>query len=188
MASLGLTVKERGAAVATFRSINVTLMEMLAAWVPTTPEMEVKLLFGAHIWDVAQHADMLGKRTFELRLALQHSQRPGASYAAFLVDLAATRDTERRLAAFYDVMLPALSARYQAYLGQTDHLIDAPTVRILERILADHTRMLAEAGTLYRELPHLKLADADWIRAWRDRERSIETPIAAAPAAPVAVG
>ena len=52
-----LTVKERGQFVATLRYVHVSLMETLAAWVPTTPEMEVKLLFGEHIWDVAQHAD-----------------------------------------------------------------------------------------------------------------------------------
>jgi len=187
MGAVGLSVKDRGAAVATFRAINVTLMEMLAAWVPTTPEMEVKLLFGAHIWDVAQHADMLGKRTFELRLALQHSQRPVEPYAAFLTDMAAARETERRIAVFYDVMLPALGARYQSYLDATDPLIDAPTVRILDRLLADHTRMLSETQALYRELPNLKLDDAAWIRTWAERERRIDTPIAGVPAA-VAAG
>ena len=65
-----LNVTERGAHVATFRWIEVRLMETLAHWVPTTPEMEAKLLFGAHIWDAAQHADILGKRTQELRLPL----------------------------------------------------------------------------------------------------------------------
>ena len=40
----------------------VALMEIAAAWTPTTPEMEVKVLLGRHIWDFAQHADALGKR------------------------------------------------------------------------------------------------------------------------------
>ena len=77
-----LTVKERGHFVATLRYVHVTLMETLAAWVPTTPEVEVKLLLGEHIWDVAQHADSLGKRTFELRLPLQHSARAADPYVA----------------------------------------------------------------------------------------------------------
>ena len=38
---MSLSVKLRGEYVATFRAIEVHLMEMLAAWVPTTPEMEV---------------------------------------------------------------------------------------------------------------------------------------------------
>lgn len=69
-----LTVKERGQFVATMRHIHVWLMETLAAWVPTSPEMEVKILLGEHIWDVAQHADALGKRTSELRMPLQQQQ------------------------------------------------------------------------------------------------------------------
>ena len=60
-----LDVKQRGDHVATFRWIEVRLMEILSSWVPTTPEMEVKLLFGGHIWDTAQAADALGKNDFD---------------------------------------------------------------------------------------------------------------------------
>ena len=84
-----LTVRERGHFVATLRYVHVSLMETLAAWVPTTPEMEVKLLFGEHSWDVAQHADSLGKRTFELRMPLQKSMRAADGYVDFLASVAA---------------------------------------------------------------------------------------------------
>src|SRR5262245_13825631 len=96
-----LGVKERGAAVATFRFIQVSLMETLAAWVPTTPEMEVKLMFGAHIWDTAQHADAFGKRTIELRLPLQHSLRPADAYGTLLDELASVTRTPDRIAGLY---------------------------------------------------------------------------------------
>ena len=137
-----LTVKERGHFVATLRYVHVTLMETLAAWVPTTPEVEVKLLLGEHIWDVAQHADSLGKRTFELRLPLQHSVRAAEPYVAFLAEVRAIEPTPERLAAMYDVVVPGLVARQRRYLEQTDKLVDAPTVRILERYLADTARMI----------------------------------------------
>ena len=137
-----LTVKERGQFVATLRYVHVSLMETLAAWVPTTPEMEVKLLFGEHIWDVAQHADSLGKRTFELRMPLQHSVRAADAYVDFLATVAAVGPTPQRLAAMYDVLLPALAERQRRYLERTDRLVDAPTVRILERFLADRARMI----------------------------------------------
>src|SRR5687767_6908592 len=128
---MGLTVKERGEHVATFRYIQVKLMETLAQWVPTTPEMEVKLVFGAHIWDVAQHADALGKRTYELRLPLQFSLQPSDGYVARLEELATIKQTGQRIAGFYGAMLPALGTRFRNYLHQTDALMDAPTVRIL---------------------------------------------------------
>ena len=183
-----LTVKERGHFVATLRYVYVSLMETLAAWVPTTPEMEVKLLFGEHIWDVAQHADTLGKRTFELRMPLQRSLRPADLYVDFLATVAAIAPTPQRLAAMYDVVLPALAERQQRYLEKTDKLVDAPTVRILERFLTDTTRMLDSAHSLRHELPALQLADRQWAAALRTQEGTLELLAAASSPEAVAVG
>ncbi len=181
-----LTVKERGQFAATLRYVHVWLMETLAAWVPTTPEMEVKLLFGEHIWDAAQHADAWGKRTFELRLPLQHSVRPADAYADLLTELATLGPTPRRIAAVYDLLLPALATRYRRYLDETDHLSDAPSVRILERELADVTRMAEAARSLRDELPALRLTDAEWLGALQARESAMSL-LAALPVGPVAV-
>jgi hypothetical protein len=176
-----LSVKDRGRFVATMRYVHVWLMETMAAWVPTTPEMEVKLLFGEHIWDAAQHADSLGKRTYELRLPLQHSERPSDAYVRFLADVAALGPTPQRLAAIYDVVLPALTARQQRYLDETDRLVDAPTVRILERYLADTARMIEAGRALRQELPALQLHDPGWAANIQAREAAVE-PVASAPA------
>lgn len=174
-----LTVRERGRFVATMRYVNVWLMETLAAWVPTTPEMEVKILFGEQIWEVAQHADALGKRTFELRLPAQHSLRPSDVHVDLLVALAGTQRTPQRLAAIYDVVLPALATRYRRYLSQTDALSDAPTVRILERNLADGARVIESAHALRKELPELQLAEAGWSESLQRREAAIDEIVAA---------
>lgn len=182
-----LTVKERGHFVATLRYVHVSIMETLAAWVPTTPEMEVKLLFGEHIWDVAQHADNLGKRTFELRLPLQRSTRPADAYVDFLAAVAAVGPTPQRLAAMYDVLLPGVVGRQQRYVEQTDKLVDAPTVRILQRFLSDATRMIDAAHALRHELPALQLADRQWAATLQTREATLDL-LAAAPPEAVAVG
>src|SRR5688572_4843718 len=102
---MALTVKQRGRHIATFRFVEVRFMELLSAWVPTTPEMEAKLLFGPHIWDTALAADSLGKRTHELRLPPQHSLPPAAEYLHVLAEVAASDGAARRIAVFYDVML-----------------------------------------------------------------------------------
>lgn len=73
---MGLILREKAEHLGTFRWLEVFLMETLARWVPTTPEMEVKILMGRHIWDAAQHADALGKRTFELRAPLHYTLTP----------------------------------------------------------------------------------------------------------------
>ena len=36
-------------------------MRILGGWIALTPELAAKLLFGRHVWDCAQHADLLGQ-------------------------------------------------------------------------------------------------------------------------------
>ncbi|APV48486.1 hypothetical protein BWI17_01555 [Betaproteobacteria bacterium GR16-43] len=177
---MGLSVKDRGEAVATLRHVHVELMEMLAQWTPSAPEMEVKLLFGEHIWNVAQHADALGKRAHELRLPPQHSLPPVEPYAKLLAQVRAERDTARRLAAFYDALLPGLAKRYRDYLARTDALMDAPTVRILEQMLDIESRMVAQSKTLRSEIPALAKAERAWVDALVEQERRVGNLVATA--------
>ena len=169
-----LTVKERARHVATFRFVEVRLMETLAAWVPSTPEMEAKLLFGPHIWDCAESADALGRRGHELRLPLQHSLPPSARYLRLLDELAAVSGAPARIAALYDGLLPGFMARLRAYLGATDALMDAPTVRVVERILQAHERMVADAAALRAQRPELAAPEAALAARWMDMESTAQ--------------
>lgn len=182
-----LNVKQRGDHVATFRWIEVRLMEMLAAWVPTTPEMEVKLVFGAHIWETAQHADALGKRTHELRLPLHDSLEPARGYVDLLADVARVTDTSKRIAAFYECLLPGLDQRFRRYVEQVDTLLDGPTVRILEQILGDTARMAADCRALLQEVPAVRLKDHEWLGALRKRDAALSDIIVPRVSSPAAV-
>lgn len=175
---MGLNVSDRGKWVATVRCIHVDLMEMLAQWTPTSPEMEVKLMFGEHIWNVAQNADALGKRTRELRLPLQHSKKPVNAYAALLSEIRKETDTARRLGSFYDVLLPGLASRYQSYLDETDTLMDAPTVRILEEMQRAQGKMMEQCRALRAELPTLGKVDGAWLNGLRERDAGISSLVA----------
>ena len=147
----GMSVNDRAYAIATFRFISVRLMEIVARWTPTTPEMEVKILFGRHIWDFAQHADTLGKRTFELRQPEQFSRQPVDSYLALLNEVAELRSTAERLGALYDGLLPALEQRYRDYVAAADPILDEPSILIIDRIVDDMQRMRSDAAALRRE-------------------------------------
>ena len=148
-----LTIRDKADTLGTFRFVSVQLMETLARWVPTTPELEVKTLFGRHIWDLAQHADALGKRTFELRAALHYSRRPADSYGRELERLTAVTGTADRIANMYDVVLPDLAGRYDAYLRDADPLLDEPSVRVIARIVADFPRFATDHRGLIRRHP-----------------------------------
>ena len=146
------TVRQKGDTLATFRFTSVRLMETLARWIPATPELEVKIVFGRHVWELAQHADMLGTRTGELRLPLQYSRPPTEPFAEILDTLTVAKTTADRVDGFYRGMLPIMEARYREYLDQTDAVMDEPSVRILTRILADCARMRNERDHLSNDL------------------------------------
>jgi hypothetical protein len=149
---MSLPVADRARRIGTFRFVEVRLMEIVAGWTPTTPEMEAKVMFGRHIWDFAQHADALGRRMFELRQPAQRSFDPAPGYLALLEEVAATEGTAGRLAALYDALLDAVQRQYRRYVEDVDAMLDAPSLLIVERILADAGRQRAEADALRREL------------------------------------
>lgn len=146
-----LSVRERADTIGTLRHISVYCMETLARWVPTTPDLEAKVVFGRHIWDFAQHADALGRRTHELRAALHYSPAPLPAYQQALDALRAAHATGDRLAGMYDVFLPDLEARYRRYLAETDRFLDEPSVRVVERIVGELPRLIADAREVRQE-------------------------------------
>jgi len=160
---MSLSIREKADTVGTFRFLSVWLMETLARWIATTPELEVKVAFGRHVWEFAQHADALGKRTAELRAPLHYTLAPPPAYRAGLDALAARTATAERIAGIYDGVLPALEDRYRAYLAATDPLLDEPTVRVIERILADFPRLRADREALRAARPDVAAADAAWL-------------------------
>ena len=145
---MGYSVKEKAECVGTFRWIEIQFMEMLARWVPTTPEMEIKVVFGRHVWDCAQHADQLGRRAFELRAPLHYTLPAIPEYQSLLGDIAELASTRDRVSAFYGIACPSTAMQYRRYIENTDSLLDEPTVRILENVLRDYGRMSDECDRL----------------------------------------
>ena len=54
------TVKENSQRLANYRYLAIQLMEMIAGWSHTTPQLAFKATFGYHVYDHAQAADLLG--------------------------------------------------------------------------------------------------------------------------------
>lgn len=185
---MGLILREKAEYLGTFRWLEVFLMETLARWVPTTPEMEVKVLMGRHIWDAAQHADALGKRTFELRAPLHYTLTPLSPYLDLMKELAAVEDTPGRIQVIYDVLLPALTARYQEYLNGSDSLLDEPSYRVIQVILNDYARMRQESEALREQLKETLAFDASRAEEWRRKEVAIADVVPRGSGATLAVG
>lgn len=160
------TIGQKADAIATFRYLSVFLMETLARWTPLTPELEVKVLFGRHLWEFAQHADVLGQRTSELRAGLHYTRPPVTAYKTALDEMAGFEATADRVNAVYEVLVPELARRYEEDLRDADPLLDQPTIRIVERIKGDLARLPAERRELLAEV-ELPAADAAWLARLR---------------------
>ena len=170
---VGLNVQQRAESLGTFRWIAVRMMRRLAEWIPTTPEMEVKVLFGRHVWDCARHADAFGRRAFELRAPLHYTLAPTQQYLDWLEPLEGLQSAADRVCALYDVAFPSFGLRYAAYLDATDALMDEPTVRILESAMADLQRMESDRVRLLEGL-NLGIATID-AQAARAHEAGMAT-------------
>jgi hypothetical protein len=145
-------IQQKADAIATFRFVSVFTMETLARWTPRTPELEAKILFGRHIWEFAQHADILGQRTAELRAGLHYTRRPVAAYASVLENAAELTQTASRVGVVYDAIVPDLVRRYRAVLAESDPIVDQPSVRLIERILGDLDRLAVERRELLADI------------------------------------
>lgn len=187
---MSLTVKQRAEHLGTFRFVQVHLLETLAHWVPSTPEMEIKVLFGRHIWDLAQQADAIGQRTNELRAPLHFTVPPVEGYLEVLRQVRSIEATEERVAAFYDVALRDLETRYRQYLDETDSLLDEPSCRVVRRALGDFERMRADREDALQEWPNLHNGHSSRLKELAQSaagERTIVSPRVVAGAAREAV-
>jgi hypothetical protein len=154
-----------------YRYAEERLMRMLGGWIALSPELPVKLLFGRHVWDCAQHADLWGRRLPELRAPAQQSEPPNDAFVRF-VDLLEGRegpgDSSDRVVGVYRVLKPHLLATYEAHLAAANPIYEPPTRRILERCIGEERRHVAAGAVVLERL----LTDAGQRRraeAWETR-------------------
>ena len=128
-------------------------MRVLGGWIALSPELPAKLLFGRHVWDCAQHADLWGRRLPELRAAAQQSEPAGPGLVAVL-DLVETSEnpgqTVERVTAIYCVLKPHLATLYERHLAVANPVYEPPTRRILARVIEEERRHAA-AGAIVLE-------------------------------------
>jgi hypothetical protein len=154
-------------------------MRILGGWIALTPEVPVKLLFGRHVWDCAQHADLWGKRLPELRSPAQQSE-PANERVVAVMDLIESRETPgatpERVTGLYRVLKPHLAATYARHLADANGIYEPPTRRILQRCLDEERRHVAAGALIIARLG----ANADWRRRAEEWEQRLIAALGAA--------
>jgi hypothetical protein len=138
-----------------YRYAEDRLMRALGGWIALSPELPVKLLFGRHVWDCAQHADLWGQRLPELRAPAQQSEPPNERFVRFMELLErreAPGDSVERVVGVYRVLKPHLLATYEAHLVAANPIYEPPTRRILERCAGEERRHVAAGAAVLTRL------------------------------------
>jgi hypothetical protein len=138
-----------------YRWLEERLMRILGGWIALTPELPIKLLFGRHVWDCAQHADLWRRRLPELRAPAHQGEPPSADFAR-LVALIESRqgrhESVDRVVAIYRVLKPHLVAAYETHLSEANRVYEPPTRRILSRCLDEERRHVAAGAVVLDRL------------------------------------
>ena len=147
-------------------------MRILGGWIALTPELPIKLLFGRHVWDCAQHADLWGRRLPELRSPAHQGEPPSAEFAR-LVTLIESRqgrhESIERVVGIYRVLKPHLVTAYETHLGEANPVYEPPTRRILSRCLDEERRHVAAGAVVLDRLQGSPRARAvEWARRLGD--------------------
>lgn len=130
------SVQENSRRLANYRYLEVELMELLAGWSHTTPQLALKATCGYHVYDHAQAADMLGERLEQLRSSRERGEPATDAFAQLCEYVWLLDSTVDRLVAVYRVLEPHLVSTYVYHADATDPLADAPTVRLLRHLAA----------------------------------------------------
>jgi hypothetical protein len=154
-----------------YRHAEERMMRVLGGWIALTPELSVKLLFGRHVWDCAQHADLWGRRLPELRSPAQQSEPANAAFADLLATIEAPEQpgqTIERVVGIYRVLKRHLLAEYERHLAVANPVYEPPTRRILQRCIQEERRHVAAGVTILEVLTRDASARAR-AEAWERR-------------------
>src|SRR5919204_2045726 len=106
--------------VRAYRYVEERTMRILGGWIALTPELPAKLLFGRHVWDCAQHADLWGRRLPELRAPAQRSEPPNDAMVALMATIESAEERAQsveRVVGIYRVLKRHLVALYERHLA-----------------------------------------------------------------------
>lgn len=116
-----------------------------ASWIPAIAALEVKTSLARHLWQIAETANSLRERVFELRFPNRMMEEEGSDRA--LVALFDAVKDSPSFSAFLlgvgRVLLPAMCDAYQSYLKASDLIADGPTHRFLTLAVAEKAEQIS---------------------------------------------
>jgi len=141
-----ITIEQNTEIIKRYAFLERAAMRALAGWLPGVPEWEAKNEFGLHIWESADHVELIYQRLRELRT---HSPERGLSEALrkFGDELAHAGNTAEVIAGVYLVAKKGLLGALRQHPDATWSAFDSPTVKVAEKLFPALERQVAWAET-----------------------------------------
>ena len=174
-----------------YKWFEMRMFELMAGWIATVPELDIKIRLGAHSYHHAFHSELWHKRLPELREMNPDRKTvpPNPEFEVFVEALGAPEGDDKtieKLVGMYRVALPAVIATYTYHRNNTSQITDSPTIRSLNFCLNDDLEEWVEAemtiqslitsGDDARDAPPITRPNSQpscWLRAGsRDQARS----------------
>ena len=131
------------------RWVEMELFRVSGGWVPSTPEPDVRVAWAVQSQHHGWHAEVLRERLPELRhLDVETLTAPPAGWAATLLAVDALTSTPDRLAAWFELVVPALVAEYESLAEGVDEVATPGLRRWLDHVLLDERSDAVEGAAL----------------------------------------
>lgn len=138
------TVEDNQKRLLRFFLFERSMLRALAGWSMGTPEFEVKVEYGRHIYYHAEAGMRLRTRLSELRTADETTDKfAAADISELFGELLYSESPAHFVAAIYGVVLPHMRQAYVEHAAHTDQVADAPTIRLIRQTLIDYDEMIA---------------------------------------------
>ncbi len=140
----GLSIEACVARLKRYHYAFKRLHQIFNARIASEPIYELKMGFSLHAHLCAEHVDALRKRVGEMREPpLGLDVVPDENLEIFFDEILAAPTTEELIEGIYGKVIPALWQALENHIAQTNHLADAPSVRLCRFALLEVADMLA---------------------------------------------
>ena len=142
---LALSPTETAAKLAAYSEALSGCYSLLGSWAADIPEVEVKIMIGAHLFHDVSAVEKLRGRIQSLCGENVSPSENWQRWRPMLVALSRTRGTLPRIRGMYLSLKAGLSAEIRTHSAGLHHVWDEPTLLILEQIVRDLDKDIAEA-------------------------------------------
>lgn len=142
------------------------LHEIFTARITSEPIYELKTAFSLHAYLCAEHMISLRTRVGEMREPpLGLDAVPSEPLQIFFDEILAAPDTAQLLVGLYEKAIPALDAALARHLEETNHLADAPSVRLIRFARLELADLIAFGSKAIQQLMDTKSRQAmsNWL-------------------------